>query len=77
MKNGINLNVIVREEKEDGKKIFVVSNDEIGVADFGDSLDEALENFKKSANMYLEAYPNKKEELIKEEKLVLVSRVFL
>ena len=49
MKNEISLNIVVREENENGKKIFIVNNDELGVADFGDTLDEAINNFKKSA----------------------------
>ena len=77
MENEIGLNIIVREEDEDGKKIFIVNNEELGVADFGDTLDEAISNFKKSAVLYLEAYPEKRMLLAKIEQPVLVSRIFL
>lgn len=60
MENNIGLNIIVREEKMEEKKVFIVNNEELGVADFGDTLDEAIENFRKSARLYLEAYPEKR-----------------
>ena len=55
----ISLNIVVRTEKEDGKTLFIVNNEELGVADFGESLEEAIENFKKSAKLYLDTYPEK------------------
>ena len=67
MEEKINLNVVIREEKEGGRTIFIVSNEEMGIADFGDTLDEAIENFRKSANLYLETYPEKKTAIIQEE----------
>ena len=72
------MNILVREEEMEGKKVFIVNNEELGVADFGDTLDEAIENFRKSVNLYLDTYPEKKQILIKEEKQpLLVSRIFL
>ena len=35
----LSVNIIVREEKEDGRGRFVVNNEETGVADFGDNLE--------------------------------------
>ncbi len=77
MEKEFGLNIVVREENEDGKKVFIVNNEELGVADFGDTLDEAISNFKKSVTLYLEAYPDKKKLLAREQKPVLVSRIFL
>ena len=74
---GLMANIVVREEDMDGKKVFIVNNEDLGVADFGDSLDEAIENFKKSMKLYLETYPEKKELLKAEETPLLVSRIFL
>lgn len=72
----MSMNIAVREEQMEGKKVFVVNNDELGVSDFGDTLDEAIENFKKSVRLYLEAYPEKKEMILKEQvEPVLVSRI--
>jgi predicted RNase H-like HicB family nuclease len=73
----ISLNIAVREEQMEDKKVFIVNNEELGVADFGDTLDQAIENFKKAAKLYLEAYPEKKKELVKKEQPILVSRIFL
>jgi len=74
---GVSLNIVVREDKVDNKKVFVINNEDLGVSDFGDTLDEAMVNFRKSAKMYLEAYPEKKQKLVKEESPLLVSRIFL
>lgn len=75
--DGISMNIVVREDKVDNKKVFVVNNEELGVSDFGDTLDEAMDNFRKSAKMYLETYPEKKQMLIIDESPLLVSRIFL
>jgi len=76
--NCLGLNIIVREQRMGKKQVFIVNNDELGVSDFGDTLDEAVANFKKSMNLYLETYPEKKVQLIKENtKPLLLSRIFL
>ena len=63
----------------EGKTVFIVNNEDTGIADFGDSLEEAIENFKKSLELYLDTYPEKKELLTKEESKIplMVSRIFL
>ena len=73
----LGLNITVREEKQGNKKIFIVNSEELGVADFGDTLEEAIENFKKSVRLYLEAYPEKRSLLTDEERPVLVSRIMI
>ena len=73
----LSVNIIVREEKEDCRGMFVVNNEETGVADFGDNLEEAINNFRKSLKLYLEAYPEKKKLLMEEKEHVLISRIFL
>ncbi|MBI2630025.1 hypothetical protein HYW76_02910 [Candidatus Pacearchaeota archaeon] len=77
MEQILGLNITVHIEKEGKKKYFIVNNEELGVADFGDTLDEAIGNFKKSAKLYLDAYPEKKRLLVKDEEPLLVSRVFI
>lgn len=62
----LSVNISVREEKIDEKKVFIVNNEETGVADFGDTLDEAIGNFRKSMNLFLETYPQKKETFIED-----------
>ena len=79
MDEKLGVNITIREEKMDDKTVFIVNNEDTGVADFGDTLEEAVENFKKSLELYLDTYPEKKELLIDEEakKPLMVSRVFL
>ena len=72
----LSVNILVREEDMNGKKICIVSNEETGVADFGDNMDEAIDNFKKSLNLFLDTYP-KKRSIFEKQKPVLVSRIFL
>ena len=76
-KNCLGINIVVREEKQDEKTVIIVNNEESGIADFGDTVEEAIENFKKSLRLYLEAYPEKRKLFIKEEEPLLVSRIFL
>ena len=74
----LSVNIVVREEKTAGKKVFIINNEETGVADFGDNLDEAINNFKKSLNLYLETYPEKKELFIEGSKEpLLISRILI
>ena len=74
----LSVNISVREEKTGGKRVFIVNNEETGVADFGDTLDEAIENFKKSLRLFLESYPEKKEIFIEGAKEpIFVSRILL
>jgi len=77
MEDKLPINILIREEEMEDKKVFIVNNEELGIADFGDTLDLALINFKKSLKMYLEAYPEKKKLFIeKEEAPVLMSKIF-
>jgi len=74
----LSVNILVREEKMEDKKVFIVNNEDTGVADFGDTLDEAIENFKKSLRLYFEAYPQKKELFIEGTKEpILISRILV
>ena len=74
----LSVNILVREEKMNDKKVFIVNNEDTGVADFGDTLDEAIENFKKSLRLYLETYPNKRELFIDgAQEPILISRILI
>jgi len=76
--NNLSVNISVREEKMEAKKVFIVNNEETGIADFGDTLEEAIENFKKSLRLYLDTYPEKKELFLDDGKEpVLVSRILV
>ncbi len=73
----LSLSIMVHEEKMENKKVFIVSNEELGISDFGDNLEEAIANFKKAVHLYLDAYPEKKKILMEKEEPVLISRIML
>ncbi len=78
MEEKLGVNIVIRTEKMDDKTIFIVNNEDTGVADFGDSLEEAIDNFKKSLTLYLDAYPEKKDIFVKEEiNPLMVSRILI
>lgn len=79
MENKLGVDILVREENMDGKTVFIVNNEDTGIADFGDSLEEAIENFKKALELFLDTYPEKREIFIKKESKtpLMVSRIFL
>ena len=64
------------EELSKGKKVFVVECVELGVSDFGETLDEALENLKKAIKLLLEEAPEKRS-LLEKEQPTMVTRLFL
>lgn len=79
MEERFGVNITIREEDMDDKTVFIVNNEDTGIADFGDTLGEAIENFKKSLELFLDTYPEKKKLLIKKESKapLMVSRIFL
>ena len=76
MERELSCGVSLHEEEMEGKKVFVAECAELGVSDFGESLDEALGNLKQGINLLLEEAPEKKILLEKEEP-TLVTRIFL
>lgn len=77
MEKRLSCNVSVHEEKlSNGKKVFVVECTELGVSDFGERIDEALNNLKNAITLLLEEAPEKRKLLEKEEPL-MVTRLFL
>jgi predicted RNase H-like HicB family nuclease len=57
MESKLSCGVSIHEEVMDGKKVFVAECAELGVDDFGESVDEALSNLKKGINLLLEEAP--------------------
>lgn len=76
MEEKLSCNVSIHGEELEGEKVFVVECAELGISDFGSSLDEALENLKKGIHLLLEEAPKKKE-LLKKDEPVMVTRIFL
>ena len=76
MEEKITFSAILHEEDLDGRNVFVANCVELGVSDFGDTVDESLNNLRKGISLLLEEAPEKKELLVKEEP-VLITRVLL
>ena len=76
MEKDISFSAVLHEEELDGRLVFVADCVELGVSDFGDSVDESLSNLKKGISLLLEESPEKKTLLEKKEP-VLVTRVVL
>ena len=76
MENRMSCGVSVHEEIMDGKKVFVVECAELGISDFGETIDEAFSNLKNAIALLLKESPEKRELLEKQEP-ILVTRLFL
>lgn len=76
MEEKLSCGVSLHEEEMDGKRVFVAECAELGVSDFGDCVDSALDNLKKGISLLLEEAPEKREMLVKQEP-TLVTRIFL
>ncbi|MBI2452131.1 type II toxin-antitoxin system HicB family antitoxin [Candidatus Pacearchaeota archaeon] len=76
MEREISFSAVLHEEELDGKTVFVAYCVELGVSDFGDSIDESLSNLKKGISLLLEETPGK-ETLLRKKEPVLVTRVVL
>lgn len=77
MVRDLSFSVSMHEEKlGDGTNVFVVEALELGLSDFGETLEKAINNLKSAIRLLLEEAPEKKELLEKEEPL-MVTRMFL
>ena len=76
MENELSCGVSMHEEEMDGKVVFVADCVELGISDFGDSVDEALENLKKAINLVLEEAPEKRE-CLEKPRQIFITRLFL
>lgn len=65
MEEKLSCGVSIHEEMCDGKNIFIVDCPQIGVSDFRDNVDEALDNLKKGISLLLEEAPEKRELIVK------------
>ena len=76
MINNPSISITIHEEQLEGNKVFVADCVELGISDFGDSIDEAIFNLKNGVNLLLEVAPEKKI-FLQRENPVLVTRVSL
>ena len=77
MNKKLSFSISVHEEKLDDKtKVFVVEALELGISDFGETLEEAMNNLKNAVKLILEESPEKKD-LLEREEPIMISRIFL
>ena len=76
MEKEISFSAVLHEEELEGKPVFVADCVELGISDFGDSVDESLGNLRKGVSLLLEEAPEKRV-LLKTREPVLVTRVVL
>jgi len=58
------LDVVIKKEKlSDGSDVFVAHCNSLGIASQGFNTDEAMNNIKEAAELYLEEQPEKYQEL--------------
>ena len=76
MESKLSCGVSIHEEELEDKKVFVAECVELGISDFGESVDEALSNLRGAINLVLEEAPEKAKVLEKQEP-VLITRLFL
>ena len=76
MEKEMSFSVILHEEELDGKKVFVADCVELGVSDFGDGFEEAIDNLRNGLSLLLEESPEKAF-LLKKKEPVFVTRVSL
>lgn len=76
MGDKLSCSVSLHGEMCEGKKVFVAECVELGISDFGETVDEALSNLKKAIILFLQETPEKRELLTKPEP-ILVTRLFL
>lgn len=76
MEEKLSCNISIHEENMDGKNVFVIECAELGISDFGNTVEEAMNNLKLGIKLLLEEAP-KKRELLMKPKPLMVSRLFL
>ena len=76
MESKLSCGVSIHEEELEGKKVYVAECAELGISDFGESIDETLNNLKEAINLVLEEAPEKAE-LLENQEPLLITRLFL
>ena len=71
MEKETSFSAVLHEEELDGSTVFVADCVELGVSDFGESVDESLSNLKKGISLLLEEAPEKKDLLRKKEPVLI------
>lgn len=69
-----NVSILAEEDKE--KKVYLARCEELGISDFGDTPEEAIENLKIAMRLLIEEDPSKKS-LLEKDKPLMTTRIFI
>ena len=72
----LSCNVSIIPEKMGKKTVYIARCEELGISDFGDSVEESLDNLRKALRLLIKNAPEKKH-LLKQNNPLLVTRIFL
>ncbi|MDO8517275.1 MAG: type II toxin-antitoxin system HicB family antitoxin [Nanoarchaeota archaeon] len=75
-KHNLSCGVSITTEKMNKKVVYLARCEELGVSDFGDTVEESLKNLKSAIKLLIQVEPSKQQRL-KEENLFLTTRIFL
>ena len=76
MENQLSCGVSISIEKMKNKTVYIARCEELGISDFGDTPEEAIQNLRIGMKMLIEADPSKKEPLLKQKPL-MTTRILL
>jgi predicted RNase H-like HicB family nuclease len=76
MESKLSCNVTMHEEMLEGKKVFVADCIELGISDFGDTVQQAITNLKEAILLVLEEAPEKRE-LLETPSQTFTTRLYL
>ncbi len=72
----LSCNVSIIPEQIGKKTVYIARCEELGISDFGDNIEEALNNLRTSLRLLIKYAPEKKQ-FFKKEKPFLTTRIFL
>ena len=76
MQNQLSCNVSIITEKMNDKLVYLARCEELGISDFGDTIEEALKHLRTSLNLLIK-YDSSKAEPLKKIQPLLTTRLFL
>ncbi|MBI4116713.1 hypothetical protein HY449_03130 [Candidatus Pacearchaeota archaeon] len=72
----LSCNVSIIPEQMGKKTVYIARCEELGISDFGDTVEDALNNLKTSLRLLIRYAPEKKQ-FLKKDKPFLTTRIFL
>ncbi len=76
MTEELSCNVSIITEDMNGKIVYIARCEELGVSDFGDTIEEAIKNLRISLGLLIQHDPSKAD-FLKKERPLLTTRLLL